>query len=572
MKEERMKSKTVETLAREIYGEKATSFLERLSKTIEPYLKSLATKDDITAEGFGEEDVLVITYGDSLIAPGTFPLEVLNDFTQAWLREIATYLHILPFFPYTSDDGFSISEYKTVNPSLGTWKEIGELSKGIRLAFDLVLNHSSKSHPWFTSFLKQIPPFDGYYHTREETYDASLVVRPRTHPLLTPFVREDDEVVHVWTTFSADQVDLDFSNPLVLLEFIEILFFYHAKGVSMTRLDAIAYLWKEDGTSCIHLEKTHLVVKLLRALIDSYNLDLYLLSETNVPHKDNISYFGNGRDEAHMVYNFTLPPLVLHSCVFGSAETLKRWAASLPREQKGTYFLNFLASHDGIGITPGYDWIPEADIATLEQTIIDRGGLISYKTVGDGKIAYEYNINYFSAVADPDLDESLRIECFLTAQAVMLELAGVPGIYIHSLLGSENWKEGPKRDGHNRAINREKLLVDEVVRNLSNEESRRGAIHQRFTRMIRARKKCRCFHPEAAQEVVESPKEIFALLRSTEGCEVLCLNNMSPHDVKTPVSVASAHDLITGRIVTADRGMVVLKPYETLWLQVMEDL
>ena len=301
-----------------------------------------------------------------------------------------------------------------------------------------------------------------------------------------------------------------FSNPLVLLEFIEILFFYHAKGAPMIRLDAIASLEGVMGLPCIHLEKTHLVVKLLRALIDSYNLDLYLLRKPTFRTRTTSRTSETVGTRRTWCTTSPLSPLVLHSCVFGSAETLKRWAASLPREQKGTYFLNFLASHDGIGITPGYDWIPEADIATLEQTIIDRGGLISYKTVGDGKIAYEYNINYFSAVADPDLDESLRIECFLTAQAVMLELAGVPGIYIHSLLGSENWKEGPKRDGHNRAINREKLLVDEVVRNLSN-EGVAGAIHQRFTRMIRARKKCRCFHPEAAQEVVESPKEIFAL-------------------------------------------------------------
>ena len=558
--------KVIATLARQIYEDKANLFLEKLSE-MESNIQQLSSVRSKTSKNFSEEDVLVITYADSLISSDTYPLNVLKDFTRTYLEDIATYIHILPFFPYTSDDGFSISDYRMVNPSFGTWKEINTLSKEIRLAFDLVLNHSSKSHRWFKSFLEQSPPYDSYYLIREKDSDTSQVVRPRTHPLFTPFLQNGGSEVQVWTTFSDDQVDLDFSNPLVLLEFIEIMLFYIRQGASMIRLDAVAYLWKENHTSCIHLEKTHLVIKLIRALIDHYNLNAVILTETNVPHKDNISYYGNGTDEAHMVYNFALPPLVIHSCVFGNAETLKAWASTLPTEQKGRYFLNFLASHDGIGITPGYDWIPKEDIASLEQTILDRGGLISYKAIDQGEIAYEYNINYFSAVADPLLDESQRIDCFLTSQAVMLELAGVPGIYIHSLLGSENWNEGPKINGHNRAINREKLLIEEISRELSDESSRRGKVYQLLKRMIKARKANPCFHPEASQQVVESPKEVFALLRYTENHKVLCLNNMSSKPVSYDTLCSSALDLITQRKVYADQGKITLNPYETLWLQ-----
>lgn len=566
-----MISKKIADLAENIYESQSELFLRKLSELLDSRLPNLPKEHTQTAGSFTEGDVLVITYANSLIDPESYPLHALREFSHTWLQDIVTYLHILPFFPYTSDDGFAISDYRTVNPSLGTWKDINKLSGEIRLAFDLVLNHTSVSHQWFKSFLDKIPPYDEYYLYRDKSHDTSQVVRPRTHPLLTTFHHFDDQEVHVWTTFSEDQVDLDFANPLVLLEFIDILLFYIRQGASMVRLDAVSYLWKEDHTTCIHLEKTHLIIKLIRALIDQYRLDTIILTETNVPHQDNISYFGNGSNEAHMVYNFPLPPLVLYSCVFGNAEVLKSWASTLPEEQQGRYFLNFLASHDGIGITPGYDWIPKDDVPRLEQAIRDRGGLISYKTVPGGSIAYEYNINFFSAVAGPDLDEQKRIDCFLTSQAVMLELAGVPGIYIHSLLGSVNWDEGPDENGYSRAINREKLLIDEVSRELSDTHSRRSKVYQGIRMMIQARKACPCFHPEAWQQVMDSPKQVFALLRSNEKQQVLCLNNMSAETVSCSAYTDVCRDLITGRTVKTDCGMVTLHPYETLWLQQLKE-
>ncbi len=557
-------------LARRIYEGSAEVFLDRLAALLEQKIPGLPSEHRRSTGYFTEKDVLVITYANSLIDSDSYPLHALREFTHGWLQDTATYLHILPFFPYTSDDGFAISDYCSVNPSLGTWKDINKLAEEVRLAFDLVLNHSSVFHPWFKAFLAQTPPYDEYYLYREKNHDTSKVVRPRTHPLLTTFHRNDESEVHVWTTFSDDQVDLDFSNPLVLLEFIDILLFYIRQGASMVRLDAVSYLWKEDGTSCIHLEKTHLIIQLLRSLIDYYQLDTIILTETNVPHQDNISYFGSGADEAHMVYNFTLPPLVLHSFVFGHAEILKAWASTLPQRQRGHYFLNFLASHDGIGITPGYDWIPREDTAALEQTIKERGGLISYKSTPQGSIAYEYNINYFSGVTDPQEDDQTRIDCFLSSQAVMLELAGVPGIYIHSLLGSVNWREGPDINGYNRAINREKLLLDEINRELADEGSRRSRVYRGFKEMLEARKSSPCFHPEAGQRVAESPPEVFALLRFTDDQQVLCLNNTGAEPAVCPAAggdSSTLRDLITRRDVPVTDGQVVLQPYETLWLQ-----
>src|SRR5690606_35016656 len=108
---------------------------------------------------------------------------------------------------------------------------------------------------------------------------------------------------------SADQVDLNFKNPAVLLATTRALLFYVEHGAKFIRLDAIAYLWKEIGTPCIHLPQTHQVIQLMRAVLDEVAPDVRLITETNVPHPDNISYFGAGTNEAQLVYNFALPPL-----------------------------------------------------------------------------------------------------------------------------------------------------------------------------------------------------------------------------------------------------------------------
>jgi sucrose phosphorylase len=349
-------------------------------------------------------------------------------------------VHILPFFPYSSDDGFSIIDYTAVNPEWGTWADIRQLGEHVRLMFDAVINHISCQSEWFQGFLRDDPQYAGFFIIVDGGADLSMVVRPRALPLLTP-VETSTGKRFVWTTFSEDQIDLNFGNPEVLLRLVDVLLLYVEQGAEFIRLDAIAYLWKRLGTPCIHLEEAHRVVKLLRAVMDAVAPGVLLITETNVPHDENISYFGDGTDEAQMVYQFSLPPLTLHAFLTGNATYLTRWATTLQPFSSETTFFNFLASHDGIGVRPAEGILPPEEVQRLVDTTLAHGGFVSHKTDGDGaQSVYELNISYFDALSDPRDNEplALQVDRFLAAQAIMLALQGVPGIYVHSLFGSRS--------------------------------------------------------------------------------------------------------------------------------------
>jgi glycosidase len=569
-------------LGKTLYQDRTEQFLFDLNKLVDTYWDILK-KNQVSSSNqtqLSEQDILVITYGDQFKPKAGTPLEGLVEFSNKKLQGLASYIHILPFYPYTSDDGFSVSDYKAVHPTFGTWTPVRALGQRFKLAFDVVLNHTSASHDWFKKFLYQEPGYENYYHHRPKDYDYSQVVRPRVHPLLTPFIRKDGSTIHVWTTFSEDQVDVNFSEPKVMLEFIEILFFYISQGASLIRLDAIAYLWKEDGTSCIHHSQTHNAVKLLRALIDDLHLNTKLLTETNVPHDENISYFGNGQDEAHMVYNFALPPLTLYGFLAGNAEPLSQWAKSLPDPSKGMLFLNFLASHDGVGVTPTKGWLNQEQQHQLVQGVEDRGGRVSWKATATGKVPYELNINYSNGVCPPDGDLATQTNCFLSSQAIMLCLAGIPGIYIHSLIGSENWQEGPEQLGYNRAINRQKLDLDQTLKELDTPGNRRNLMFQGMKQMIQVRRSTQAFSPYGGQEVVDTPKEVFGVRRFVPGQQVYCFTNVSPKACEVSVPSGTYGTLFQnelgdinkpfqhtqGRVIQVNSS-IKLSGYETLWIE-----
>src|SRR6056297_990733 len=497
---------TISSLIRFIYGDQQGADLE---KKIDALLMS--AEDDIQApahRGKGElpldnTDALLITYGDSLLEEGKQPLSNLRDFADAKLRDIFSGIHILPFFPYSSDDGFSIIDYYSVNPQLGSWQEIREVGSVFKLMSDLVLNHCSAQNEWFQKFLHDDPHYKEYFITQDKDADLSMIVRPRTHPLLTPF-ETDHGTEYVWTTFSADQVDLNFANPEVLLEMVKVMLFHIKNGIQIIRLDAIAYLWKELGHPSIHHEKTHAVVKLFRAILNVVAPWVVVITETNVPHAENISYFGNMDDEAHMVYQFSLPPLVLDAFLRQDTGHLQEWASDLPDTRGKTTFFNFLSSHDGIGLLPARGILMDKEIDGLVQATFDRGGFINYKATPEGDIPYEMNITYFNGIAEKNLADSVRARKFLASQAIMLTMQGVPGIYVHSLLGSENFIEGVKQTGQNRTINREKLSFPDLDRELNTPGSLRYRIFEGFRSMLRARRGTPAFHPSGGMEILPS--------------------------------------------------------------------
>jgi glycosidase len=503
-----------------------------------------------------EKDVLLITYADQLRESDKTPLATLADFTRTQLAGLVSGIHLLPFYPWSSDDGFSVKDFFAVDAAFGDWVDIERLRPGFDLMFDAVFNHMSAQGEWFQKFLADEPAFRDFFVTVAGNPDLSQVVRPRALPLLTEF-QTARGLEKVWTTFSADQVDLNFKNPAVLLASIRALLFYVERGAKFIRLDAIAYLWKEIGTSCIHLPQTHRVIQLWRAVLDEVAPGVRLITETNVPHVDNISYFGDGTNEAQLVYNFALPPLVLHSLATGNAEKLTRWAASLRLPSDQTTFFNFLASHDGIGMNPARGILTPAEIDALVARATAHGGFVSYKHNSDGtKSPYELNITYFDALSNPTADEPLptQVNRFLVAHAIMFALVGVPGIYFHSLFGSRNDRAGAETSGIHRRINRQKLSRAELDAGLADAFSLRALVFGGLTHLLAQRRASRAFAPGAKQRLLELDARVFALIReSADGAErMLCLHNVSSETVTLPAGKGS-------------NQTVELSPYEVRW-------
>ena len=553
-----------------LYGHTVgASTLHQLTAILEKHsVRDLTTRTG----GLDQRDTILITYPDQVQEEDRPPLAVLAEFCRGHIWDVVSAVHILPFYPWTSDDGFSVADYHKVDPRYGDWEDIELLGRDFRLMFDAVINHASVKSAWFQSFLAGDQKYRDYFIVPSEEDDLSKIVRPRALPLLTAFQTADGQK-KVWTTFSADQVDLNYANPEVLLEILDVLLLYVSHGADFIRLDAIAYLWKESGTTSIHLPQTHAIIQLFRAVLDEVAPHVMLITETNVPHKDNISYFGDGSNEAHMVYNFSLPPLVLHAFQTGSAETLLRWADQLELPSRDVTFFNFLASHDGIGLNPLRGILPEEEIEAVVERVRSHGGLVSLKNESDGtQRPYELNINYFDALNDPNTDEPLdtQVDRFVTAHAILLAMRGMPAIYFHSLFGSRSWLEGAQASGHNRTVNRRKFQREELEALLSDPTTLSARVFQRLKQLLKVRQEHTAFHPYGTQQAVSCPPEVFSLLRiSPDGKEhVLCLHNTSNRQVQwdNPKSYGRwTHDLLEDRTMGESRS-ISLNPYQTRWL------
>jgi sucrose phosphorylase len=534
---------------------------------------------------FNEQDVVLITYGDLLFTPGERPLQTLAAFAGRFGRGFINTVHLLPFFPYSSDRGFSVVDYLEVDPRLGSWDDVEQLGLRFRLMFDGVFNHVSVKSRWFQSFLNGRPGYEDYFVAFSTKNAISpdhlkLILRPRTSELLTSF-RTIGGVRWVWTTFGPDQADLNYKNEAVLLRIVEVLLGYVRHGADLIRLDAVTYIWRELGTRCAFLKEGHALVKLFRAILDTVAPRVALVTETNVPHGENVSYFGDGRDEAQMVYNFALPPLVLLAFQTGSARRLREWAAGLsPVSESATYF-NFLDSHDGIGLMGVRDILTTAEIEGIVAGAREHGGLVSYRDNGDGtRSPYELNVTWYSALNREDAGESLDVQVrrFIASRSIALALQGVPGIYLPSLFGSKNDVEAVRAGGEARAINRDTIDVAVLLQLLRDHRTWASKVARRFGRLVRTRIETPAFHPNAAQTTLAANDAVFALLRTSAdaACRVLALTNVSSsaQAVAFPAGELGApasrwRDLLSPRTIVPRDGVVAvrLEPYDVLWLQ-----
>lgn len=577
-----------------LYGEEKaeSSFkeIERIMKVYHSYKspRTLALEKTIDPSNrFSEEDVILITYGDLICGEEASPLKSLWDFSRKCVGGAINTLHILPFYPYSSDRGFSVIDFKEVDPNLGKWEDIEDLKTEYRLMFDGVFNHVSSKSSWFEEFLHQNPDYVDFFESfteRESVPESALkiVLRPRTSDLLTRVDTLNGET-YVWTTFSPDQIDLNYKNPKVLEKIIEILLFYVRKGADIIRLDAVTYFWKQLGTPSANLEQTHAIVKLFRDILDAVAPHVAIVTETNVPHEENIKYFGNGGDEAQMVYNFPLPPLVLHAFHTGDSSKLTEWAQSLEKVSDTATYFNFLDSHDGVGILGALNILSKQDIELLEKKAVEHGGLVSYRDSGDGTVSpYELNITWYCALNDEDSGEpaELQVRRFLASRSIALVLMGVPGIYLLSLFGSRNDVKSVLEGNNPRIINRRTICKEACNSTLYDRETTAYRINKHIVPMIKRRTREKAFHPNAPQKVINVSGSLFAVLRtSVDGKEkILAVTNITDRKHYCELNMTerdlyddSWKDILSEKSFRARDGKLAfeMEPFEVLWLKAL---
>lgn len=567
----------IQERVRNIYGEEATEPVTEKIFNLAPLAKK-AIESTPSVNKWNEQDIMAITYADSIRSKDEPPLRTLFEFFRKELKHHVNNVHILPFNPYSSDDGFSVIDYNAINPDHGSWADIEQFTKHFKIMADLVLNHCSTKSTWFRNYLRDISPGKDYFIDGSKFKDLRKVVRPRSTPLLTSVQTIEGEK-QVWCTFSEDQVDLNFANPEVLLEVIRIIQLYLDKGIHIFRLDAVAFLWKEDGTNCVHRPQTHEIIRLLRLILESLEPSAVLITETNVPNKENLSYFGNG-NEAHLIYNFSLPPLLLHTMLSGDCRHLKKWMMSMPPARRGRAYLNFIASHDGIGLRPAEGLLSDKENEQLLGTIREFGGEISMRRMPDGELKpYEANISLYSAMAGTIEHgrDQWQLDRFITAHTIMLALEGLPAFYIHSLLGTENDLQGMADTGQARSINRYKWDQQELDETLANDELHHKHLFDELRRRIGIRKQQAAFHPNATQYTLHFGNHIFAFWRESldRSQSIFAIHNISDQAQQIPlvdlnlITTERWTDLLTGTSYSSQDSHLELPPYGCAWISNM---
>ncbi|HAM1908870.1 TPA: sugar phosphorylase [Listeria monocytogenes] len=532
-------------------------YLEKMLACAENYSNN--TRGSI--DTISEKNVYLIAYGDSIFEKNKHPLQTLNEFLQEYAQDVITDVHLLPIFPSTSDDGFSVTDYKQIDEQLGDWDDVQKMSENFRVMLDFVANHMSKSSDWFKRFSDNEAPYNQFFIEKDSQFDYKNVTRPRTSPLFHKY--ENDK--ELWTTFSEDQLDLNVRNIDCLVALTDVLLFYASKQATSIRLDAIGFLWKTSGTTCMHLPETHEIISLWRLLIDKLYPNLQIITETNVPHEENISYFGDGENEANMVYQFPLPPLVLHTFTCHDTTKLSKWAKSISQVSSTATYFNFLASHDGIGMRPATGILSDEEINSLVQKAVQNGGQVSYKDNADGtQSVYELNINYGEALQNPgeDTTEELVTKKIIAAHSILLTLQGVPAIYYHSLLGSKNDLVGYEESGINRRINREKLEKNQLVHELET-DTYRQTIFTSLKKLVQIRRNHTAFSPFATQEILDLGPDVFAIKRESEKECIYGIINVTSHNIRKTLAF-SGTNLLTNQPVASELDLTA---YEVVWIK-----
>ncbi len=545
--------------------------IDYFEKEIVQIIRQFNKKNPKKKKSISEKTTLVICYGDSVYSEKKKSIRVFQNFFQKKLKNYFNTIHFLPFYPSSSDSGFAVKDHYKVENKLGNWSDIKNISKSSNVMADMVINHSSARGVWFRNFLKKKEPGKDYFFTVDTKFKISKVVRPRDHKLLKKikiFKKSD----YLWRTFSPDQIDLNFRNPSVLIQFIKIMIHLINNGVTIFRLDAIAYLWKESGTKCINLKQTHEIIKLLRNIINLLNVQTTIITETNLPEKENLSYFGKN-DEANWIYNFSLPPLLIHAFLFENSLFLNKWSKNLPNTKNENCYLNFIASHDGIGIRPTEGLLNKETLNSFLKRLKKNGSKFSYRKVHNKiKKVYEANITVFDALKKSDFDRKgeFHLERYVSAHAIMIAFEGIPAIYFNSMFGTSNDEAKFIITGNNRDVNRYRWNLKNIMKKLNDSKTKQSIFYKKISHLLNIRRKHKAFHPNALRLNLNFGPKIYAFKRVSKDKKqtIICITNMSSQikKIKIKMNKQIMKNLLNPKIEIEKKQMLILNPFETLWL------
>ncbi|ABV50542.1 Glycoside hydrolase family 13 [Prochlorococcus marinus str. MIT 9215] len=572
----------IDKLLKTIYTNNTTEEINFISNQLLQILSDFSEKsayeEKRDKERWNESHSVLITYADSIYKNGEATLTTLNELLSKHFGSLSKVVHILPFLKSTSDGGFAVSSYDSLEEKFGSWDDLKSISKNHDLMADLVLNHVSSSHPWVQQFIKYQEPGISNVFSPKQNLDWSNVVRPRSSSLFSQ-INTEDGPKQVWTTFGPDQIDLNWHNPKMTIEFLHLIINYLSNGIKWLRLDAVGFIWKESGTTCLHLPKAHSIVKLLRVLLNNLLDEGVLITETNVPQKENLSYLIPD-DEAHMAYNFPLPPLLLEAIITSRADILNSWIFDWPILPEDTTLFNFTASHDGVGLRALEGLMNEQRIKDLLINCEKRGGLVSHRRLSNGDDKpYELNISWWSAMEDSSRDaKRFQYERFILSQLLVMALKGVPAFYLPALLASENDIKSFSMTGQRRDLNREKFKLENLLAVLNNPESNANKNLKYLRNAMDVRSTLKQFHPCSQMKCLSKGRSDIVVIKRGKGLEsVFAIHNMTENKINYQLNDNdlpkiidndfNAHDFLTSTKYNCKN--ISLAPFQVIWLNVL---
>ena len=563
--------KKIISILKKIYRQILTKQnIDLLKNEIVQLIEDFNKKNRVNKINISEKTSLVISYGDNIYSSQSSSMKIFQKFFQKNLEKLFDTIHFLPFYPSSSDSGFAVKDHYQIDKKIGNWSDLKKISKSKKIMADVVINHASARGLWFKNFLKRKKPGKDYFLTVNSKFNTSKVVRPRDHKLLKK-IKIFEKNDYLWRTFSPDQIDLNFKNPSVLLRFIKIIIHLINNGVTIFRLDAIAYLWKQNGTKCINLSQTHEIIKLLRVVTSLLNVQTLIITETNLPEKENLSYFGKN-NEANWVYNFSLPPLLIHAFLFENSSYLNQWSRKLPSTKHGNCYLNFIASHDGIGIRPTEGILNEKTLSSFLKRLKKNGSKFSYRKVQNkSKKVYEANITVFDALKKSDFDPKglFFLERYVSAHAIMISFEGIPAVYFNSLFGKSNDEAKYIITGNNRDVNRYKWNFNNITTKLRDKKSKQSIFYRNIGALLEIKRKQKAFHPNASRININLGPKIFCFKRISKDKKqsIICMTNLSSK-IQTPnfKKTGSYRDLLNSNLKFREGNSLILKPFQTVWL------